>query len=91
MKTALVLCALALSLAGCDDTRQTEVGRRDFRASQIAYFADHHTDLCFAVAKHHYFGWNSSESVTITYVPCTAEVRKMIDQTETMMRRLERE
>lgn len=67
MKKILLIC---LMLSGCDFKMPAE------QADEISYYKDHRTNLCFA--ENHVISSNGFKFTVFSYVPCTAEVEKLI-------------
>jgi hypothetical protein len=66
----LVMAGCAL-LVGCQMNSLPDV----VKSSDIRYFHDERTDICFAATNSYHEGYYST---TITYVPCTDKVRAII-------------
>jgi hypothetical protein len=68
MKRIMVMLALTVAVAGCSEATTEDA------SSDLRYFRDNRTKLCFASASR-LLNQNSS---TLTVVPCTAEVMKLV-------------
>lgn len=73
MKKLLILC-VALFAFGCADGHHTEIQKE---ANYIHYYKDARTGLCFAGQP------GMSYSATLTCVPCSPEVERLVEQLPT--------
>jgi hypothetical protein len=65
---------LAVFLVGC--TINSAPKPADLKEQNIVYFKDSRTGICYAALNS--LGGDYSNTTTITYVPCTPEVEKLI-------------
>ena len=79
IKTGCVCLAFAIGMVlvinGCA-TLNSAPSKADLKEDNIVYFKDSRTGVCYAALNS--TGSGGYSSTTITYVPCTPEVEKLI-------------
>jgi hypothetical protein len=71
----LILVAVLAAAAGCG-TMNSAPSKSDLKEENIVYFKDSRTGICYAALNS--ASTDGFSSTTITYVPCTPEVEKLI-------------
>jgi hypothetical protein len=74
MGKLLSVVVLATFLIGC--SVNSAPSKSDLKETNIVYFKDSRTGVCYAAMNS--TGSDGFTSTTITYVPCTPEVERMI-------------